>query len=67
MHAINYILGTALSFEYQFQFIQFIVYRPTGLQIPRMLRLMHDGISFDKILLKQVGYLFWYKNNWKQP
>jgi hypothetical protein len=27
---------------------------------------MHDGISFDKILPKQVGY-FGTRINWKQP
>jgi hypothetical protein len=25
-------------------------------EISRILRLMHDGISFDRILPKQVGY-----------
>jgi hypothetical protein len=30
------------------------------------LRLMQDGISFDKIIPKQMGY-FRTRINWKQP
>jgi hypothetical protein len=34
--------------------------------VSRNLRYMHDGISFDKILPKQVGYIG-TRFNWKQP
>jgi hypothetical protein len=34
-------------------------------EMSRTLRLMHDGISFDKILPKQVGY-FGTRINWIQ-
>jgi hypothetical protein len=32
------------------------IFHQKPMTIPRTLRLMHDGISFDKIRPKQVGY-----------
>jgi hypothetical protein len=42
------------------------LYRRPVDEISRTLHLMLDGISFDKILPKQVGY-FGTRINWKQP